>query len=109
MKRTVKSLALGALLGAASPVLANVASSQPPPDAATAEDIHRKRLRSEYLLLQDSRTTTWGSDFGVEGRLGAADLAHYRQELSAPAVGAQGLSSYPHPYLMPEFWQFPTG
>ena len=45
----------------------------------------------------------------LEGRLGAADLAHYRQELSAPAVGAQGLSSYPHPYLMPEFWQFPTG
>jgi pyruvate dehydrogenase E1 component len=45
----------------------------------------------------------------LEGRLSEADLAHYRQELSAPAAGAQGLSSYPHPYLMPEFWQFPTG
>jgi pyruvate dehydrogenase E1 component len=45
----------------------------------------------------------------LEGRLAEADLAHYRQELSAPAAGAQGLSSYPHPFLMPEFWQFPTG
>ncbi len=45
----------------------------------------------------------------LEGRLTEADLAHYRQELSAPGVGARGLSSYPHPYLMPDFWQFPTG
>ncbi len=45
----------------------------------------------------------------LEGRLSAADLSHYRQELSAPRQGARGLSSYPHPYLMPEFWQFPTG
>ena len=45
----------------------------------------------------------------LEGRLTEADLAHYRQELSAPAQGARGLSSYPHPYLMPDFWQFPTG
>ena len=45
----------------------------------------------------------------LEGRLSEADLAHYRQELAAPAAGAQGLSSYPHPWLMPEFWQFPTG
>ena len=49
----------------------------------------------------------------LEGRLTQDDLAHYRQELSAPArltgQGARGLSSYPHPYLMPDFWQFPTG
>lgn len=49
----------------------------------------------------------------LEGRLGADDLALYRQELSAPpsaeAGGPRGLSSYPHPYLMPDFWQFPTG
>jgi pyruvate dehydrogenase E1 component len=45
----------------------------------------------------------------LEGRLSADDLAHYRQELSAPARGARGLSSYPHPQLMPDFWQFPTG
>ncbi len=40
----------------------------------------------------------------LEGRLNEADLQNFRQEL-APGGG---LSSYPHPYLMPEFWQFPT-
>jgi pyruvate dehydrogenase E1 component len=45
----------------------------------------------------------------LEGRLTEHDLGHYRQELSAPRNGARGLSSYPHPYLMPDFWQFPTG
>jgi pyruvate dehydrogenase E1 component len=45
----------------------------------------------------------------LEGRLSEADLKHYRQEIVAPATGARGLSSYPHPWLMPDFWQFPTG
>jgi pyruvate dehydrogenase E1 component len=45
----------------------------------------------------------------LEGRLTQEDLQHYRQELTAPEHGARGLSSYPHPYLMPDFWQFPTG
>jgi pyruvate dehydrogenase E1 component len=49
----------------------------------------------------------------LEGRLSADDLLHFRQELRAPAFttgrGARGLCSYPHPYLMPDFWQFPTG
>ncbi len=45
----------------------------------------------------------------LEGRLSENDLAHYRQEITAPAQGARGLSSYPHPWLMPDFWQFPTG
>jgi pyruvate dehydrogenase E1 component len=49
----------------------------------------------------------------LEGRLTKQDLMHYRQELTAPAAatgeGARGLSSYPHPYLMPDFWQFPAG
>ncbi len=45
----------------------------------------------------------------LEGRLSEADLLHYRQEITAPAQGARGLSSYPHPWLMPDFWQFPTG
>ena len=44
----------------------------------------------------------------LEGRLQEKDLACYRQELN-PKDGAQGLCSYPHPYLMPDFWQFPTG
>ena len=45
----------------------------------------------------------------LEGRLTDNDLNFYRRELSAKAHGARGLSSYPHPYLMPDFWQFPTG
>ncbi|WP_348748367.1 alpha-ketoglutarate dehydrogenase [Pseudomonas rhodesiae] len=45
----------------------------------------------------------------LEGRLSEQDLAHYRQEISGPLAGARGLSSYPHPWLMPDFWQFPTG
>ena len=40
----------------------------------------------------------------LEGRLEEHHLQHFRQEL---AEGG-GLSSYPHPYLMPDFWQFPT-
>jgi len=44
----------------------------------------------------------------LEGRLTEADLSHYRQEITAPE-GVRGLSSYPHPWLMPDFWQFPTG
>ena len=43
----------------------------------------------------------------LEGRLTEQDLRFYRQELTAG--DAQGLCSYPHPYLMPDFWQFPTG
>jgi pyruvate dehydrogenase E1 component len=39
----------------------------------------------------------------VEGRLSEEQLVNFRQE-----VGGKGLSSYPHPWLMPEFWQFPT-
>ncbi len=37
------------------------------------------------------------------GRLSAAQMDKYRQE-----VDGDGLSSYPHPWLMPDFWQFPT-
>ncbi len=40
----------------------------------------------------------------LEGRLTVSQLHHFRQEL---AEGG-GLSSYPHPYLMPDFWQFPS-
>ena len=41
----------------------------------------------------------------LEGRLTEENLKLFRQEASAPGVG---LSSYPHPWLMPDFWQFPT-
>jgi len=39
----------------------------------------------------------------LEGRLDDADLEHFRRE-----IGRTGLSSYPHPRLMPDFWEYPT-
>ena len=40
----------------------------------------------------------------LEGRLSEDQLDHFRREV----VPGQGLSSYPHPRLMPDFWEFPT-
>ncbi|PTU76506.1 pyruvate dehydrogenase (acetyl-transferring), homodimeric type [Pseudomonas mangrovi] len=39
----------------------------------------------------------------LEGRIDEAQMDNFRQE-----VDGNGLSSYPHPWLMPDFWQFPT-
>jgi pyruvate dehydrogenase E1 component len=39
----------------------------------------------------------------LEGRITEDQLSNFRQE-----VDGKGLSSYPHPWLMPDFWQFPT-
>ncbi len=39
----------------------------------------------------------------LEGRITEAQLDNFRRD-----VGGKGLSSYPHPWLMPDFWQFPT-
>jgi len=40
----------------------------------------------------------------IEGRLSEQDLVNFRHELRQGG----GLSSYPHPWLMPDFWEFPT-
>ena len=40
----------------------------------------------------------------LEGRLTEEQLEGFRQEVSRPG----GIASYPHPWLMPDFWQFPT-
>jgi pyruvate dehydrogenase E1 component len=45
----------------------------------------------------------------LEGTLTERELGFYRQEIEARKHGARGLSSYPHPWLMENFWQFPTG
>src|SRR5215207_6424785 len=39
----------------------------------------------------------------VEGRLTEGQLDHFRRE-----IGGKGLTSYPHPRLMPDFWEYPT-
>ena len=41
----------------------------------------------------------------LEGRFSDDDLDHFRQEIGR---AGRGLSSYPHPRLMPDFWEFPT-
>ena len=75
----------------------------------------------DLVYFQPHSATGVYSRAFLEGRLSEAQLARYRRETGAgagevPAAGAAssvhkgpGLSSYPHPWLMPDFWQFPTG
>lgn len=57
----------------------------------------------DYLFIQGHVSPGIYSRAYLEGRLSAEQLDLFRQE-----VDGQGLSSYPHPKLMPDFWQFPT-
>jgi hypothetical protein len=59
-------------------------------DPATRQEIHRQRLATEYLLLEDARTQTFGSDFGVEGRLLTLRLPLYRWSMEDPAASLWG-------------------
>jgi pyruvate dehydrogenase E1 component len=80
--------------------------------AATLYEVafnHFLRARSEafpgdMVYFQGHATPGIYARAFLEGRLDEQHLHHFRQEL---AEGG-GLSSYPHPYLMPDFWQFPT-
>jgi pyruvate dehydrogenase E1 component len=77
----------------------------------------------DLVYFQPHSATGVYSRAFLEGRLSEDQLAHYRRETGKDAAdtsGAsadaaplahrgQGLSSYPHPWLMPDFWQFPTG
>ncbi len=71
--------------------------------------------RSDLVFFQPHSAPGVYARAFLEGRLSEAQLARYRQEISAEGddgddahVGG-GLCSYPHPWLMPGFWQFPTG
>jgi len=57
----------------------------------------------DYLFVQGHVSPGIYSRAFIEGRLSAGQLDNFRQE-----VGGEGISSYPHPKLMPDFWQFPT-
>jgi pyruvate dehydrogenase E1 component len=57
----------------------------------------------DYLFVQGHVSPGIYSRAFIEGRLSADQLDMFRQEVSG-----EGLSSYPHPKLMPDFWQFPT-
>ncbi len=57
----------------------------------------------DLLLIQGHSSPGIYARAFLEGRLDEEDLDRFRRE-----VGPGGLSSYPHPWLMPGFWQFPT-
>jgi pyruvate dehydrogenase E1 component len=57
----------------------------------------------DLLFIQGHSSPGIYSRAFLEGRLSEEQLLGYRQE-----TGGKGLSSYPHPWLMPDFWQFPT-
>ena len=57
----------------------------------------------DLILIQGHSSPGIYARAFLEGRLEESQLLHFRQE-----VGGPGLSSYPHPWLMPDFWQFPT-
>jgi pyruvate dehydrogenase E1 component len=57
----------------------------------------------DLVYVQGHSSPGFYSRAFLEGRLSEEQLRNFRQE-----VGGGGLSSYPHPWLMPDFWQFPT-
>ena len=65
--------------------------------------------RGDLVFFQPHSAPGVNARAYLEGFLTEQDLLHFRQEITAPGQGARGLCSYPHPYLMPDFWQFPTG
>jgi pyruvate dehydrogenase E1 component len=64
----------------------------------------QEKTRADLVFFQPHAAPGIYSRAFLEGRLTESQLVHYRRE-----VIGRGLSSYPHPRLMPEFWQFPTG
>uniref|UniRef100_E6PF28 Pyruvate dehydrogenase E1 component n=1 Tax=mine drainage metagenome TaxID=410659 RepID=E6PF28_9ZZZZ len=79
--------------------------------AATLYDVgfnHFFRAPSEtfggdMLFLQGHSAPGFYARAFLEGRISEEQLLNFRQE-----VDGHGLSSYPHPWLMPDFWQYPT-
>lgn len=58
---------------------------------------------ADLLYIQGHTSPGMYARSFLEGRLSESELTHFRQE-----VEGLGISSYPHPWLMPDYWQFPT-
>ncbi len=58
---------------------------------------------SDLVYFQGHSSPGFYARAFLEGRITKAQLDNFRQE-----VDGEGISSYPHPWLMPDFWQFPT-
>jgi pyruvate dehydrogenase E1 component len=64
---------------------------------------HFFQARRDQVFFQGHASPGIYARAFLEGRLDEAQLDRFRQE-----TGGDGLSSYPHPWLMPGFWEFPT-
>lgn len=73
------------------------------------EGLEQGQHRGDLVFLQPHSAPGVYARAFLEGRLCEQDLEYFRREITAKKAGAKGLSSYPHPMLMPDFWQFPTG
>ena len=62
-----------------------------------------ERHGGDLVYLQGHSSPGFYARAFLEGRLTEEQMLNFRQE-----VDGKGLSSYPHPWLMPHFWQFPT-
>ncbi len=65
---------------------------------------HTDEAAGDFVYLQGHAAPGVYARAFLEGRLTEAQLANFRRELAAGG----GLSSYPHPWLMPGFWEFPA-
>lgn len=65
---------------------------------------HEKKFDRDFVYFQGHAAPGIYARAFLEGRLGKKDLENFRRELGPGG----GLSSYPHPWLMPNFWEFPT-
>ena len=65
---------------------------------------HTEAAPGDFVYLQGHSAPGVYSRAFLEGRLSERDLANFRRELAPEG----GLSSYPHPWLMPGFWEHPT-
>ena len=62
-----------------------------------------KKFGGDLIYFQGHSAPGMYARAYLEGRLTEKQLSNFRQE-----VDGKGLSSYPHPWLMPKFWQFPS-
>ena len=63
-----------------------------------------EKQAGDLIFYQGHTTPVIYARSYLEGRLSKTQLTNFRQQ----ALNDQGLSSYPHPYLQPNYWQFPT-
>ncbi len=64
-------------------------------------------LAGDHVYIQGHAAPGIYARAFLEHRLDEDELVNFRRELGGPAPG-RGLSSYPHPWLMPDFWEYPT-